>query len=199
MKQQNAQTQETSMQEIPPAEALSTSVEQPDRSLSALSPPSPSAGSPLAQPPGAEPAAAPPPPLLPSSTSSAKSDELAVGENELATLKAQLDELRQALRLSAWRAEVAKAAAEHNVPTALAERLLEPQFDAEGRPAGVEEQLQRWLSEHPYLRRTSAPSLAVTNPARPAALTSETLRNMSPEEINANWEVVAKILSGSAT
>lgn len=193
MKQQETQNQETFVQETPPAEALSTSIEQPNRTPS---PPSPSAGSPSAQPTGEEPSAAPPSPVAPPPPV-AKSDA-PTGENEIAVLKAQLDELRQALRMSAWRAEVAKAAAEHNVPTVLAERLLEPQFDAEGRPVGVGEQLQRWLSEHPYLRRTSAPSLAVTNPARPAALTSEAVRNMSPEEINANWEVVAKILSGGA-
>lgn len=190
MKQQETQTQETSMQETPPAEASSTSIDQPNRTPSPLSPP---AGSPPAQPTGEEPAAAPP-----SLTPSPALSNEPTGENDLVALKAQLDELRQALRMSAWRAEVAKAAAEHNVPTVLAERLLEPQFDAEGRPVGVGEQLQRWLSEHPYLRRTSAPSLAVTNPARPAALTSEAVRNMSPEEINANWEVVAKILSGGA-
>lgn len=190
MKQQETQTQETSMQETPPAEASSTSIDQPNRTLS---PSSPSAGFSPAQPTGEEPSAAPP-----SSTPSPALSNEPTGENDLVALKAQLDELRHALRMSAWRAEVAKAAAEHNVPTVLAERLLEPQFDAEGRPVGVGEQLQRWLSEHPYLRRTSAPSLAVTNPARPAALTSEAVRNMSPEEINANWEVVAKILSGGA-
>ena len=98
--------------------------------------------------------------------------------------------------------------------------LQELEYDAAGKPANVEELLQKLLETRPWLRtgaHTGASpdafgktdgasangSVAGASPANPPrdavrAMTRDAIRRMTPDQINANWEAVEAALRHDA-
>ena len=68
----------------------------------------------------------------------------------------------------------------------------------DGKVQGVAEALKKLVSEREWLKGNPAPASAgsPTNPTRPGGgLTLEQIRNMTPEQINANWDAVQLTLA----
>jgi predicted phage gp36 major capsid-like protein len=90
--------------------------------------------------------------------------------------------------------------------------LQELEYDAAGRPANVEELMQRLLEARPWLRRGGAgpdgapaagPGAAGASPANPPrdavrSMSRDAIRRMTPDQINANWEAVEAALRHDA-
>lgn len=114
--------------------------------------------------------------------------------DELIELKRQLEQALDELKRSKLQAEVVKHAAELNIAPDLAEALTANAATVEQ----AKELLSNYVQRHPYLVRTPPPQLSVTNPQRPQSLSLESIRHMTPDEINENWDIVRKILAGSS-
>jgi len=72
------------------------------------------------------------------------------------------------------------------------------EFNEDGIPLNIEDVLKDLLKAKPYLRGTpAAPPMGATNPERKRStnLTRESLKKMSPEEINQHWEEISRFLS----
>lgn len=82
-------------------------------------------------------------------------------------------------------------------------RLLDEkriEFAEDGRPKNIDELLRELVEARPYLAAaTTAVSTPAANPARSgtARLTPEQIAQMTPAEINANWEAVKETLKGA--
>lgn len=82
-------------------------------------------------------------------------------------------------------------------------RLLDEtriEFAEDGRPKNIDELLRELVEARPYLAAaTPAVSTPAANPARSgtARLTPEQIAQMTPAEINANWEAVKETLRGT--
>lgn len=103
-----------------------------------------------------------------------------------ATAKAQAAEA--ALRAARAETAIAKAAAKHQVSADLLTKLVDVEFDDAGEPVGVEAAVVRILAAHPYLK--PAVGVSPANPARVAVLTTEQIKQMTPDEINRRWDEV---------
>lgn len=114
--------------------------------------------------------------------------------DELVELKRQLEQALDELKRSKLQAEVVKHAAELNIAPDLAEALVANAATVEQ----AKELLSAYVQKHPYLARQQPPQLSVTNPQRPQPLSLDSIRHMTPDEINENWDVVRKILAGSS-
>jgi hypothetical protein len=82
-------------------------------------------------------------------------------------LQADLEAATSALRQERGRAAVTTAAAKLGAPVDLVAKLVTVEFDADGRPVGVEQAVAAILKEHPQL--VAAPAAALGNGARSQA------------------------------
>jgi len=73
--------------------------------------------------------------------------------------------------------------------------LAKLEFAESGAPRNLDRVLSELVSQRPYLVGGSGTS--ATNPARQTTLTMDTIRRMTPEEINTNWEAVQAALARS--
>lgn len=71
-------------------------------------------------------------------------------------------------------------------------------FDEKGEPTNVDDLLKELVTAKPFLAGAFVPSPTnPTNPAREGAkYTLEQVKQMTPDEINANWDDVQSVLSG---
>lgn len=125
-------------------------------------------------------------------------------QEQLAAIQQMLEDERNA-RLEAERkaqeakraAERAKAvsdlAAKYGLPPAVAERLTGE------TPEELEADAQKLAAELATLGRGAAKGVTPSpaNSTWSSSLTLETIRNMTPEQINERWDEVQRILSGS--
>ena len=102
-----------------------------------------------------------------------------------AEAQAAREELKRARYDTALAREAAKAGVDPNLLT----RLVEPEYDAEGKPANVGAAVAAVLDAYPQLKPQATPSGA-TNPGRVAKLTVDDVKKMTPEQINARWDDV---------
>lgn len=98
------------------------------------------------------------------------------------------------LRATRAQAALATAASKVGVDVELVGRLVDVEFDEEGKPVDIETALQSVLSKWPHLKPAAAVP-AATNPSRKAQLTLSDVRKMSESEINSRWDEVQKVLA----
>ncbi|HHY54114.1 MAG TPA: hypothetical protein GYA08_01630 [Chloroflexi bacterium] len=108
----------------------------------------------------------------------------------------QAQAAQQQLRQALAEAAIARAAAKEGVNPELLARLVEPEFDENGKPVNVEAAVQRVLNAYPQLKPAPV-QVAATNPGRTSKLTMDDVRKMKPEEINARWAEVQAALAGN--
>ncbi len=132
-----------------------------------------------------------------------KFQEADMGDRE--KLQARLDESTKALdasndslRRSRGRNAVIKASTKVNIDPSLAEKLVELEFDDDGKPVGVDEAVAALAKQYPHLVAPAGGDSSPTNPPRSKkpTLTREDVKKMSTSEINDRWEEVQKVLSG---
>jgi hypothetical protein len=111
--------------------------------------------------------------------------------------KAEAQAAQEALRKARAEAAISREAAKHGVDADLLTRLVTPEFDDDGNPAGIDAAINDLLTKHPYLKAGSAVGLSATNPQRKGALTLEDIKRMTPEQINARWSEVEATLKAS--
>jgi small-conductance mechanosensitive channel len=110
-------------------------------------------------------------------------------------------EAARRLRERTIRAEVRLAAqAAGIVDPEAAYRLLDldqVQLDDDGEPVNIPALIARLVKEKPYLQARPGGGSPAGNPGsgRPAVLSLEDVRRMTPEQINANWEAVQAAIS----
>lgn len=83
------------------------------------------------------------------------------------TATTRLAELETALRTERTRAAIGAAATSAGIAPALAERLIEVEYDAAGLPTGVEAAVRALVAQHPNLVTTAGPLGSPANAARP--------------------------------
>jgi uncharacterized protein DUF4355 len=108
--------------------------------------------------------------------------------------KARAADLEQQLKQRDHDALKARVAAKHKLPAELAERLRGETEEDLDKDAQALAKLSPW--GHPAGGNAGAGSTSTTNPAagRGGALTAETIKTMTPEQINANWDRVQEAL-----
>lgn len=109
--------------------------------------------------------------------------------------QAQAQAAQQQLRQALAEAAIARAAAKEGVNPELLSKLVEPEFDADGRPVNVEAAVAKVLSAYPQLKPAPV-TVAATNPGRTSKLTIEDVKKMSEAEINARWAEVEAVMAG---
>lgn len=111
-------------------------------------------------------------------------------------------EAERRVRERTIRAEVRLAAvAAGIVDPEAAYRLLDLDqvaLNDDGEPTNIDKLVAQLLKDKPYLGGRSAQSGPAGNPGsgRPAVLTMDEIRRMTPEQINANWAAVQQAMRG---
>lgn len=109
---------------------------------------------------------------------------------------AEAQAAREQLKRALYDAALAREAARAGVDPNLLTRLVEPEYDAEGKPVNVGAAVTAVLDAYPQLKPQATPSGA-TNPGRVAKLTVEEIKKMNADQINARWpEVEAAMKAG---
>lgn len=108
--------------------------------------------------------------------------------------KAEAEAAKAAARQALARAEIAKHAATAGVDVSLAERLVDVEFDDNGKPVKVDEAIKKLIEDHPQLKSGGFGANA-TNSQRQRGLTIEDIKKMTPEQINARWDEVQKVMA----
>ena len=96
---------------------------------------------------------------------------------------------REELKRARYETALAREAAKVGIDPSLLTRLVEPEYDAEGKPSNVGAAVAAVLDAYPQLK-PQAPTPGATNPGRVAKLTVDDIKKMSPEQINARWDEV---------
>jgi multidrug efflux pump subunit AcrA (membrane-fusion protein) len=107
----------------------------------------------------------------------------------------QAQAAQQQLRQALAEAAIAKAAAKEGVNPELLSKLVEPEFDADGRPVNVEAAITKVLAAYPQLKPAPV-TVGATNPGRTSKLTIEDVKKMPEAEINARWAEVEAVMAG---
>lgn len=102
---------------------------------------------------------------------------------------AEAQAAREELRRARYDVALAGAAAKAGVDPGLLTRLVEPEYDAEGKPVNVGAAVAAVLEAYPQLKPQAQAGNA-TNPGRVAKLTVEEIKKMTPEQVNARWDEV---------
>ncbi len=79
--------------------------------------------------------------------------------------------------------------------------LAAVEYDAEGQPQNLDALLTDLVKAYPFLASQPGGPMHASSPAHPAAgrsttLTRDDIKQMTAEQINANWEQVSKVLAG---
>lgn len=121
---------------------------------------------------------------------------------EAERLKAQVEAAQKAAQEADTRARqavreavLAREASKHQVDAKLLGRLVDVEFDADGKPVNVEASVNQVLARYPQLKATAGGSNPA-NPGRQAKLTMEDVKRMSTAEINARWAEVQEAMAG---
>ena len=102
---------------------------------------------------------------------------------------AEAQAARDELKRARYDAALAGAAAKAGVDPGLLTRLVEPEYDAEGKPVNVGAAVAAVLEAYPQLKPQAQTGNA-TNPGRVAKLTMDEIKKMTPEQVNARWDEV---------
>lgn len=123
----------------------------------------------------------------------AKLSETEKAQKAVQDAQAEKDRLAGELRAERGKNAVTLAAAKVGVSPEIAAKLLTVTFDDAGQPQGVEDALRALVQQHPYLLLAGGEGTSAGNPAGRhggATITPEGLKNMTPAQINANWDTV---------
>jgi hypothetical protein len=122
-------------------------------------------------------------------------------KKEATDAQTKAQQLEKDLKDSRVRAEIAVQAPGLKIVDAdAAHKLLDGgaiQFDDQGKPTNVKTLLEVLVKDKPFLIQQAGTTTPPNNPARDGSntLTKEAIEKMSPQEINANWEQVQKVLA----
>jgi len=96
---------------------------------------------------------------------------------------------REELKRARYETALAREAAKAGIDPSLLTKLVEPEYDADGKPSNVGAAVAAVLEAYPQLK-PQAPTGNATNPTRTAKLTQDDIRKMTPEQVNARWDEV---------
>jgi hypothetical protein len=129
----------------------------------------------------------------------AQLSEAEKAKKEASEAKAQLEQMQGQLRERTIRAEIGALAAKLKLADVDAAFQLmnrsAVEFDDEGRAKNVEALLTSLVKDKPFLVSQTGVTTSTTNPPRAQTFTREQIEKMTPQEINANWAEIQKVLA----
>lgn len=130
----------------------------------------------------------------------AQLSEAEKAKKEATEAKAQLEQLQIQLRERSIRAEIGALATKLKLADVDAAFQLmnrsSVEFDDQGGPQNVETLLTSLVKDKPFLVSQTGVTTSTTNPPRAqTTFTKEQIEQMTPQEINANWAEVQKVLA----
>lgn len=124
----------------------------------------------------------------------AQMSELEKAKAQADAFKAQVEAANAQVQQARAEAAISTAAGKAGLPVDLALRLVDVQFDDEGKPMGIDEAVQGLVQQYPQLVSGGGTSAMNGANGKKRPLTREEISKMSPQEINERWSEISQAM-----